>query len=179
MNIGNKIKRLRLENNLTQEELASRCDLSKGFISLMERDLTSPSIATLVDILDTLGTNLNEFFSEEHDEKIVFGPEDIFTTQNEELGHQVSWLISNSQKNDMEPILIELDPMGVYTDEESHEGEEFGYCLTGQIEVQLGKKTYRIKKGESFYYRSNIWHRISNPYKRPATVLMISTPPSF
>jgi transcriptional regulator with XRE-family HTH domain len=63
--IGNNIKRLRLENNLTQEELASRCDLSKGFISLMERDLTSPSIATLVDILDTLGTNLKEFFSEE------------------------------------------------------------------------------------------------------------------
>jgi len=177
--IGNNIKRLRLENNLTQEELASRCDLSKGFISLMERDLTSPSIATLVDILDTLGTNLKEFFSEEYDEKIVFGPEDIFTTSNEDGGHKISWLISNSQKNDMEPILIEIDPDGVYTEEESHQGEEFGYVISGQIEVVLGKRTYRVKKGESFYYRSNIHHRIANPFKRPATLLMVSTPPSF
>ena len=45
--IGEKIKRLRLQRGLTQEELADRCELSKGFISLVERNLTSPSIATL------------------------------------------------------------------------------------------------------------------------------------
>lgn len=49
--IGEKIKRLRLQRGLTQEELADRCELSKGFISLVERNLTSPSIATLEDIL--------------------------------------------------------------------------------------------------------------------------------
>ena len=51
MSIGDKIKRLRLRLNLTQEELADRTELSKGFISQLERDLTSPSIATLMDIL--------------------------------------------------------------------------------------------------------------------------------
>lgn len=61
MNIGEKIKRLRKKNGLTQEELADRCELTKGFISQIERDLTSPSIATLVDILESLGTNLQEF----------------------------------------------------------------------------------------------------------------------
>ena len=61
MNIGEKIKRLRIKNSLTQEELADRCELTKGFISQVERDLTSPSIATLVDILECLGTNLQEF----------------------------------------------------------------------------------------------------------------------
>ena len=58
MNIGNKIKELRIEKNLTQEELANRAELSKGFISQLERNLTSPSIATLIDILQCLGTNL-------------------------------------------------------------------------------------------------------------------------
>ena len=72
MMIGNKIKRLRLKIGLTQEELANRCELTKGFISQIERDLTSPSIATLVDILDTLGTNLKDFFNENEQEKIVF-----------------------------------------------------------------------------------------------------------
>ena len=62
MNIGNKIKELRIAKNLTQEELADRAELSKGFISQVERDLTSPSIATLIDILQCLGTNLNDFF---------------------------------------------------------------------------------------------------------------------
>ena len=61
MVIGEKIKRLRILNNLTQEELALRCDLTKGFISKLERDLTSPSIATLVDILEALGTDLKDF----------------------------------------------------------------------------------------------------------------------
>lgn len=64
MSIGGKIKRLRLKLNLTQEELANRTELSKGFISQLERDLTSPSIATLMDILEALGTNLSEFFYE-------------------------------------------------------------------------------------------------------------------
>ena len=67
MLIGNKIKELRLKNGLTQEELADRCELTKGFISQLERELTSPAISTLVDILSGLGTNLHEFFSEDTD----------------------------------------------------------------------------------------------------------------
>ena len=63
MEIGNKIRRIRLQRGLTQEELADRCELSKGFISLLERDLTSPSLDTLADILESLGTDLTTFFA--------------------------------------------------------------------------------------------------------------------
>ena len=63
MEIGNKIKQLRLQCDLTQEELANRCELTKGYISQLENELTSPSIATLMDILSALGTNLKDFFS--------------------------------------------------------------------------------------------------------------------
>ena len=72
MEIGKKIRRLRQEKLLTQDELASRCELSKGFISQLERDLTSPSIATLIDILEVLGTNLKDFFNEDEEEKNSF-----------------------------------------------------------------------------------------------------------
>ena len=64
MRIGSKIKELRVLKGLTQEELADRAELSKGFISQLERDLTSPSIATLVDILQCLGTDLKTFFDD-------------------------------------------------------------------------------------------------------------------
>ena len=65
--IGTKIKDLRIQKGLTQEELADRCELSKGFISQLERDLTSPSIATLLDILTCLGTDLKDFFNDSED----------------------------------------------------------------------------------------------------------------
>jgi len=62
MQIGAKIRQLRIANQMTQEELADRAELSKGFISQIENDLTSPSINTLVDILQCLGTDLKTFF---------------------------------------------------------------------------------------------------------------------
>ena len=78
MDIGNRLKELRVLKGLTQEELADRSELSKGFISQLERNLTSPSIATLMDILQCLGTTIGEFFTEEPEEQIVFGTQDYF-----------------------------------------------------------------------------------------------------
>ena len=130
MEIGKKIKRLRLQRGLTQEELADRCELSKGFISLLERDLTSPSIATLMDILESLGSDLKTFFSETGDEKVVFGTEDIFVKEDaESLQGSIRWLVPSAQKNQMEPILVELGSGGETIEDDPHEGEEFGYVL--------------------------------------------------
>ena len=78
MSIGGKLKELRILKGLTQEELADRAELSKGFISQVERDLTSPSIATLMDILQCLGTTIGEFFNEAPEEQIVFEKNDYF-----------------------------------------------------------------------------------------------------
>lgn len=65
INIGGKLRSLRQKNNLTQKELADRCELSKGFISQLESNQTSPSLSTLEDILTTLGSSFHEFFSDE------------------------------------------------------------------------------------------------------------------
>ena len=65
MKIGAKIKESRQQLGLTQQELADRCELTKGYISQLENDLTSPSIATLEDIVAALGQSLKDFFSEE------------------------------------------------------------------------------------------------------------------
>ena len=140
MEIGDKIRRLRVAKQLTQEELANRCELSKGFISQLENDLTSPSIATLIDILDILGTNLTEFFSEDTNEKIAFSKDDMFETENEELKYNLMWLVPNAQKNDMEPIMITLEPGGQYIEEEPHEGEEFGYVLSRRQKSKSKKR---------------------------------------
>ena len=112
MQIGEKIRELRIVKGLTQEELADRAELSKGFISQVERDLTSPSIATLMDILQCLGTSIGEFFQEETEEQIVFGKNDFFEKQDSELLNTVQWIVPNAQKNSMEPILLTLKAGG-------------------------------------------------------------------
>lgn len=180
MDIGSKLKSLRILNGLTQEELAIRTDLTKGFISQIERDLTSPSIATLISIVEALGTNIKKFFSEEEEEKkVVYTKEEIFSSENKKLGNKIDWLISNAQKNSMEPILITLEHGGKSNIEDPHAGEEFGYVLSGSIYVCLGDNKYRVNKGESFYYKSDKEHYIKNDFKRSAMVLWVSSPPSF
>lgn len=179
MKIGVKIKELRMRKSLTQEELADRAELSKGFISQLERDLTSPSIATLVDILQCLGTNLEEFFSDTASEQVVFKKPDYFEKVDCELRNRVEWIIPNAQKNLMEPILLTLEPGGSTYPDNPHEGEEFGYVLNGGIVIYLGNKTFKAKKGESFYFIPNKSHYLSAAGKAGASLLWVTTPPSF
>lgn len=179
MKIGEKIRQLRMKNSLTQEELANRCELTKGFISQVERDLTSPSISTLVDILECLGTDLKDFFNEEVNEKIVFSKNDIFVKENKELGHLISWLVPNAQKNSMEPILLTLEANGCSDVDDPHEGEEFGYVLSGSVYLHLGQQKFKLRKDESFYFKPSIEHHLANAGKNKATLLWVSTPPSF
>jgi transcriptional regulator with XRE-family HTH domain len=177
MNLGNRIKDLRLANSLTQEELADRCELTKGYISQLENELTSPSIATLKDILQTLGSSLNEFFSEDDDEKVVFGKDDYFVKETDDFN--VTWLVPSAQKNAMEAIRMEIEPNKSSENDLPHDGEEFGYVLEGKIRVNLGKRKFVASKGETFYYRADKTHSIQNLTSKKAVVLWLSCPPNF
>lgn len=178
--IGLKIKELRLENGLTQDELASRCELTKGFISQIENNLTSPSIKTLDDILEVLGTSLGEFFTDDTEEEAyVFTEEDFYLKKNDDLNHHIKWIVPNAQKYEMEPIIIELLPSGKSFEDEPHSGEEFGYVLEGTITLRVGKKRYVCTKGDSFYYMANKYHYLENTSDKLARVLWVSTPPMF
>ena len=177
MDIGNKLKELRVLKGLTQEELADRSELSKGFISQLERNLTSPSISTLMDILQCLGTSIGEFFNEAPDEQIVFGKQDYFVKVDTEYKNEIKWIIPNAQKNTMEPIYLTLEAGGSTCPDTPHEGEEFGYILQGTVSIHLGNKTYKAKKGESFYYTADKTHFLSS--KSGAVLIWVSSPPSF
>ena len=142
MDIGNKLKELRVLKGLTQEELADRSELSKGFISQLERNLTSPSITTLMDILQCLGTSIGEFFNEAPDEQIVFGKQDYFVKVDTEYKNEIKWIIPNAQKNTIEPIYLTLQAGGSTCPDTPHEGEEFGYVLQGAVSIHLVNKTY-------------------------------------
>lgn len=179
MEIGKKLKELRVQKSLTQEELADRAELSKGFISQIERDLTSPSISTLVDILQCLGTDLKDFFNDTQDRQVVFKKEDFFEKIDSELSNKIEWIIPNAQKNAMEPILLTLEPDGSTCLDAPHEGEEFGYVLSGSINIHLGARIYKAAKGETFYFTPSKQHYLTCSNKKGAVILWVSTPPNF
>ncbi len=176
MSIGSKLKALRTYCGLTQEELADRCELTKGYISQLENDLTSPSISTLTDILTILGSNLKNFFSDE-DEKIKYSVDDYFVKKTEE--YKITWLIPNSQKNEMEPILFELEPNACSDTDMPHEGQEFGYIVKGEVMVVYGNCKEKLKAGESFYFTTDKNHYIKNMTNEKATIIWVSSPPNF
>lgn len=176
--IGNKIKNLRNQNGLTQQELADRSDLTKGFISQVERGLTAPSVATLADIIECLGSNLNDFFNEEEDPQIVFKPEDCFK-KVDKTKNSTLWLVPTAQKNQMEPILVTLKPRAGLSFDKPHEGEEFGYVLEGSVKLSFGEKVYIAEQGDSFYYSATKRHKLEAAGRKEAKVLWVSTPPSF
>ncbi|KYD18408.1 MAG: XRE family transcriptional regulator [Caldibacillus debilis] len=176
MRIGKKIRNLRLKKGLTQEELGERTDLSKGYISQIERDLSSPSIETFFSILEVLGCTPKEFFSEDDDEQKVIYPEEEQTEfVDEELGYKIVWLVPESNENEMEPVMLYLEPKGQFKKFEPSLAETFAYVLKGKVMVRLGKKTYVAKKGESIYFHASDEHQIVNAVDEESVLLLVAT----
>lgn len=177
MDIGNKIKQLRTRQGLTLEELASRSELTKGFLSQLERDLTSPSIDSLSDILEALGTNLSEFFQEDKNDQFVFRCRRLFRRRARELHRQLDR--SQHAEKQMEPILLELPAGGESFEVEPHNGEEFGYVLDGSVILECDGERSVVRRGETFYLHGKTFHCLKNERKTAARVLWVCTPPLF
>ena len=127
--------------------------------------------------MEALGINLAQFFKEEREEKLVFTQEDFFIDEKEEC--TIHWIVPNAQKNDMEPILLDLKP-GQKSDIISpHNGEEFGYVLNGKVSLVINNKKYLVKKGQTFYIKGLHDHYILNDTKSDAKVLWVCNPPIF
>lgn len=177
IDLGAKIRNLRLANSLTLAELAARTELTTGFLSQLENNVSSPSISTLSDVLEALGSNLSEFFQEETTEKKVFSENDFFENVTDD--YIINWLVPDAQKRDMEPIRIQIKPKSSSQTIRPHGGEEFGYVLKGNIYLNYGKEKLQVKEGQTFYVDGHRSHHLSNETNQEAIVLWISTPPLF
>ncbi|MBW2040205.1 MAG: cupin domain-containing protein [Deltaproteobacteria bacterium] len=178
MKIGEKIKSLRQLSSLTQEELAERAELTKGFISQMERDLTSISLDSLIQILDALDIDLSQFFKEMVEERIVFKKEDKIRIKRNGVA-AFELLVPGSANRSMEPVKLTLKPGEKTEEEDPHPGEEMGYIIKGKVNIRLGDNSYCAEEGNCFYFTANRVHQILNAGQGEAVVLWITSPPSF
>ena len=85
----------------------------------------------------------------------------------------------NAQKNSMEPMLMELKGGGRSEEYGPFEAEEFGYVLQGKVILHYGDQKYTVKKGQSFYFKGDRSHYLSNEWESVAKVIWVSNPPSF
>ncbi|WEG73414.1 helix-turn-helix domain-containing protein [Vagococcus intermedius] len=176
MDIGNKIKNLRIQKNLTQEELGERTDLTKGYISQLERNLSSPSMDSFFNLLEVLGTTPKEFFNEEAvDQKVVYDESERTLYYDEDKKYQVEWLVPESNENDMEPIFLSLEEKGEFKEFGPSLSDTFAYVLEGEVCIEIGLRRYFAKKGETIYYRATDTHQIKNQYNDKSKLLLVAT----
>lgn len=176
MDIGQRIKNLRIRKGLTQEELGERTDLTKGYISQLERNLSSSSMETFFSILEVLGSTPQEFFSEEQKEQtIVYRESERTVFFDEEKKYKIEWLVANSNENDMEPIFLTLEEKGEYKEFGPSLSDTFGYVMEGAVCVEIGLRRYYAEAGETIYYKATDKHQIKNNFKGTSRLLLVVT----
>jgi transcriptional regulator with XRE-family HTH domain len=176
LQIGSKIKSLRLKKGLTQEELGERTDLTKGHISQLERDLNSPSIETLFALLEVLGTTPKEFFDDtKKNEKVVYTSDDQTIYTDDEMKYSIRWLVPRSNENEMEPVHITFSEKGEFKKFEPSLAETFIYVLKGKVIIELGTTKFTAKAGNAVYYDASESHRLFNAYNGTSELLLVAT----
>jgi len=178
LKIGQKIKTLRLASDLTQTELADRANLTKGFISQLENDQCSISVDSLADILDALGVSLQEFFGDKSEPEVVFAPADRVVVEGKGA-ERFELLVPGSTNNEMDPIMLELKPGQRLEAFDPHPGEQFGYVLKGEATLKLGKKEYRVRANQCFYFEADQPSQIMNKSHSSVRLLWVTAPPQM
>lgn len=175
MQIGKKIKRLRIKKGLTQEELGKRTDLSKGYISQLERDLNSPSIETLFSLLEVLGSQPKDFFDDEKNQRVVYVEEEQTVYVDEEKNYRIRWLVPESNDKEMEPVLLTLHHKGEFKQFEPSLSETFMYILRGKVRLVLGSQEFTATAGQSLYYEASDRHQLFNNHEEQSEVILVAT----
>jgi transcriptional regulator with XRE-family HTH domain len=178
MDIGKRIKELRLSNQLTQDELAARSDLSAAFISMLESNKSSVSIEYLIKVLTVFGENLSDFFSSDDKKAYVFGKKDRVEIKDQGIT-KFELLIPTSTTMAMEPSKLLIAPKQKVGPIKPHSGEVIGYILKGRVLISLGKRKKIAKAGSCFQYKTDQEHSFENVGKSMAEILLITWPPQF
>ncbi len=148
--IGEKLKNLRKQKGLTLEELSSISELSKGFLSQLERGQMSPSLDNFHYLLEALGTDLGEFFNQEEEQESDYLFSDSYLATSEDNGIETKWLIPNSQKYSMEPLEITISNDKEFLIE-PFEGDVFGKIESGEGKLIMDNKPHKQSTINTFY----------------------------
>ncbi len=174
IDIGARIKHLRQINGLAQSDLAERAGLTKGAISQVERNLSSPSVANLFEILSALNETPSSFFADVDEEKVLFKKTDALPS--EVTGYKsFDTLLPKSRYRSIVAYRATISPGRQTPPEPAQEGENYVLVLSGRLGLQHGKVSYVARKGESLYFSGEQEFSYSNKGKTLVDFLWVRT----
>jgi transcriptional regulator with XRE-family HTH domain len=180
MEIGKKMKELRESRNLNIKQLSELVECTSSLISQLERGKADPSISMLKRIAKALDVNIVDFFMKSaNDVDVVTTVDDRVDIQLKRWEAKIQSLVKNVTNKRMQPFYTVVKPGGGSHGMYSHDGEEFGFVLKGELELMLNDKIHLVHENESFYFSSHIPHNWGNRGKNNAVVIWVITPPTF
>jgi len=178
--IGQRLRELRLRFGLSQRELARRAQVSNATISMIEADRVSPSIAALKQILAALGAGLADFFASagEDRERVVLRADEL----TEIAGGAISYRqVGASLKGRALQMIHERYQPGARSGKTmlSHQGEEAGIVIKGRLALEVDGRRYQLEPGDAYCFDSRKPHAFHNIGEVELVVVSACTPPSF
>jgi len=177
--VGDRIKTLRETHNISIEELSQRTGMSEKDLQDIESSNNAPSLSPLITIARALGMRLGTLL----DDDAGMGPAitraaDLKSTSRRtalETGTTDApldffSLAEGKISRHMDPFIIEVAP-NTPRKLDTHEGEEFIYCMSGAIKIEYGKETYLLGPGDSIYYDTVIPHQVRGAGADVSTIL--------
>jgi transcriptional regulator with XRE-family HTH domain len=176
--IAQKIRMIRLEKNLTIQQLATRSKVSKGLLSKIENSRTIPSLPVFITIIQSLDISLKEFFNEMvlingKNYLLIKKDQSIPMERESRVGFQYQYLLSqNITTGTMEAVLLSIEP-GAKGNPTTADGYEFKYMLNGQCDYQINNETVTLEEGDALYFDASIPHLPINNTNKKVDMLVI------
>jgi transcriptional regulator with XRE-family HTH domain len=184
--IGAKLKHARLMRGLSLADLGEKIGVTEGYLSKLENNLSQASIATLHKIVTSLGMNIGDLFAVSQGDDapvsvVRANNRPQLVTGHRRAGNLVSLerLVPGASGQLLQINIHVIGPGGGSSEPISHDGQEFGFVLTGSIELVVDQQSVLLDEGDSFNFESVLPHRYRNLGETEARVLWVNTPPTF
>lgn len=182
-NLGLRIRHRRKVKGMRLIDLASEVGCSESMLSKIEHGKSNPSIKNLHRIASALDLSASALFCHDEDADIVSrsGARPLLNISTIRSGTDIilEALAPHTSDRLLQANIHIIRPGGHTDGEYNHEGEDFGYILSGELELILEGKKHNLTEGDSFLFHSEKKHAYRNPGKKETRVLWVNTPPSF
>lgn len=171
-----KIKELRIKKDLTLVQLARKTGLSVSFLSQIERGTTNLAITSLKKIADAFDLNMTYFFDNEENSSYLVADKQQKKLRIEGIEEELTRLNGSFHGRELEPFHAKIFPKTISTNKFTHQGEEFYYVLTGEINFMVDDRSYVVKQGESIHFPSYLPHNFENKTEETAEMIIVVIP---
>ena len=177
MSVGDKLRILRVERDLSQRTLAQMAGISPNSVSLIERNEISPNVTTLQNLATALRVRISYFFEDDSEQSILHAKPSQRSCVDSQ-GVHIESIGARIHAQEVEPFLVRLASRTSSGERQViHAGHEVVYCLKGKLEYLIDGTIYQVEAGDFLLFEANLPHLWRNPYEEMAEFLLILQTP--